>query len=409
MSTDAAATCPTRFRSGEERGARIGRILKAVGHVEEIDEALMHRIGERFMQRDEIGADLVAAMRGTGAQVTMAQFNRALDQGVAAVQDAPPALRAFFAHVEAVPDWVDFDLVNRGAAAYRRFGRSAADVLLQLSLLGGYRFGGPTDLLVRTGALSGDMTMRRLGETQKWGIAISEHDAMRRDGEGFKLTVHVRLMHAMVNQRFETGDRWDTARWGLPINQSDQAATLGLFNGALLLGVRALGVRVTRQDSAAVMHLWKYVGWLMGVDEDWLATTEREQHRFNYHVLLAQADVTPAGGQLANGILRAQRTLHFDRLPRLRRAYARARLLSMLRPFLGRQGLRDLDLPVRLPWATGLVVTRNLVHHHVIGRTAAGERWLLARADKDRATIQRRYFGPDVPTIGTIEGAVDPT
>lgn len=404
MTIDAAVTYPTRFRSGEERGARIGRILKAVGHVDEIDEELMHRIGERFMQRDEIGAALVAAMRGPG-RISMAQFNLALDQGIDAVEDAPPALRDFFAHVDAVPDWVDFDLVNRGARVYRRFGRSAADVLLQLSLLGGYRFGGPTDLLVMTGALSGDMTMRRLGETQKWGIAISEHDAMRRDGEGFKLTVHVRLMHAMVNHRFESGDRWDTARWGLPINQSDQAATLGLFNGALLLGVRALGVRVTREDSAAVMHLWKYIGWLMGVDEDWLATTEREQHRFNYHVLLAQAEVTPAGGELANGILEAQNTLHFDRLPRIRRAYARARLLSMLRPFLGKQGLHDLDLPVRLPWATALVVARNIVQHQVIGRTSVGERLVMARAAKDRATIQYRYFGPDVPQIGSIPGA----
>lgn len=405
MTIDASPTYPTRFRSGEERGAKIGRILKSVGRVDEIDEELMRRIGERFMQRDEIGAALVAAMRGAEDRVSMAQFTQALDQGVESVVDAPPALRAFFAHVDAVPAWVDFDLVNRGAWVYRRFGRSAADVLLQLSLLGGYRFGGPTDLLVMTGALSGDMTMRRLGETQKWGIAISEHDAMRRDGEGFKLTVHVRLMHAMVNHRFESGDRWDTAHWGLPINQSDQAATLGLFNGALLLGVRALGVRVTREDSAAVMHLWKYIGWLMGVDEDWLATTEREQHRFNYHVLLAQADVTPAGGQLANGILQAQSTLHFRRLPRLRRAYARARLLSMLRPFLGRQGLRDLDLPVRLPWATAIVVSRNLVRHHVIGRTAAGERWLVARGDKDRETIQFRYFGPDVPQVADLPGA----
>ncbi len=401
MTIDAPVTYPTRFRSGEERGARIGRILKSVGRVDEIDEELMHRIGTRFMQRDEIGAELVAAMRGP-SRIPMAQFNRALHQGINSIEDAPPALRAFFEHVEAVPDWVDFDLVNRGAYVYRRFGRTAADVLLQLSLLGGYRFGGPTDLLVKTGALSGDMTLRRLGETQKWGIAISEHDAMRRDGEGFKLTVHVRLMHAMVNHRFETGDRWDTKRWGLPINQSDQAATLGLFNGALLLGVRALGVRVTREDSAAVMHLWKYIGWLIGVDEDWLGTTEREQHRFNYHVLLAQADVTPAGAELANGILQAQSSLHFRRLARIRRAYAKARLLSMLRPFLGRQGLNDLDLPVRLPWATALVIARNVAQHQVIGRTAAGERLILARAGKDRQTILQQYFGTDVPQIASI-------
>lgn len=406
MTIDTDVAVPTRFRSGEERGARIGRVLKAVGRVREVDEELLGLIGRRFMQRDEVGAALVQAMRAKDADSpTMRQFQQALVHGVDSVEDAPPALRDFFAAVETVPDWVDFDLVNEGARAYRRYGKSAADVLLQLSLLGGYRFGGPSDLLVATGALAGDMTMRRLGETQKWGVAVSEHDAMRRDGEGFQLTVHVRLMHAMVNHRFETGDRWDVQQWGLPINQSDQAATLGLFNGALLIGVRALGVRVTPEDSRAVMHLWKYVGWLMGVNEDWLFDTEREQHRFNYHILLAQGDVTPAGAELANGILDAQETLHFHRFARLGRAYTRARLLSMLRLFLGKQGMRDLGLPVRRPWATLGIVPNNVVRHHVLGRTGWGDRSLHRRAEKARDTLMFRYFGPDQPEIARIPAA----
>ncbi|MFI6038064.1 hypothetical protein ACIBBD_28690 [Streptomyces sp. NPDC051315] len=46
-------------------------------------------------------------------------------------------------------------------------------------------------------------------------------------------------MHALVNDRFEKNGRWDTDQLGLPINRSDQAATLGLFNSTLLLGARA--------------------------------------------------------------------------------------------------------------------------------------------------------------------------
>lgn len=396
---------PTRFRTHEERGAKIGRILKMAGRVRTVDEEQMALLAERFMQRDEIGAALVRAMRSAGDdKVTMAQFNQALAHGIDSVDAAPPALRDFFATVDAIPEWVDFDLVNEGARVYRRCGKNAADVLLQLSLLGGYRFGGPTDLLVATGGLTGDTTRRRLGETQKWGVAVSEHEAMRRDGEGFKLTVHVRLMHALVNHRFESGGRWDTAKWGLPINQSDQAATLGLFNGVLLLGVRSLGVRIAPAESRAIMHLWKYIGWLMGVNDDWLFDTEREQHAFNYHVLLAQADISDAGPQLANGILDAQKTLHFRRFERLGRAYTRARLLSMLRPFLGKESMRELKLPVRLPWATVGVLVPNLFRYHVLGRTAWGERRLQARAVKARDTILYRHFGDDRHEIGEPAG-----
>lgn len=406
MTIDTDVRPPTRFRSAEERGAKLGRVLKAVGRVHEVDGDLMNLIGRRFMERDEPGAALVRALRAKGEDSpTMRQVQTALSHGIDAVEDAPPALRDFFTTVETVPDWVDFDLVNQGARAYRRYGRTAADVLLQLSLLGGYRFGGPTDLLVATGALTGDMAMRRLGETQKWAVAVSEHNAMRRHGDGFQLTVHVRLMHAMVNHRFESGKRWDTATWGVPINQTDQAATLGLFSASMLLGVRALGARVTREDSRAVMHLWKYVGWVMGVNEDWLFDTEREQHRFNYHVLLAQADVSPAGPELANGILDAQEALHFARLPRLGRAYTRARLLSMLRMFLGKESLHDLQLPVRLPWAVLGIIPANVLRHHVLGRTPWGERSLQRRSAKVRDTLMFRYFGSDQPEVGRMPAA----
>ncbi|KQH77396.1 hypothetical protein AO501_11965 [Mycobacterium gordonae] len=391
---------PRRFLGAEGRNRRLGRPLKLLTRTTQPDTELIERIGRRLMQRDECGAALVQAMRA--GEVSMGQFNLALESGVGAVPDCPAALRAFFTVVERTPDWVDFDLLNRGAAAYRRLGSNAADVMLQLALIGGYRFGGPTDLLVETGGLTGSTTVRRLAETQQWAVAISAPDGMRRDQPGFKLTVHVRLMHALVNQRFETNGRWDAGQWGLPINQADQAATLGLFNGALLLGVRLLGVRVTRDDSLAIMHLWKYVGWLMGVDEDWLCDTERQQHRLNYHLLLTQSDVSSAGPPLANAIVEAQRGLHFPNLRRVRGAYARARLLSMLRYFLRAEGMRDLELPSALPVAVLPVLAANVVRYQLLTRTRWGTAYVQRWGDKSRRKVLRQYFGDQAHDVGKL-------
>ena len=99
------------------------------------DPELIDLIGQRLRKRDEVGAALVAAMRTArdGDRVYMGQFKEALEHGVDAVPDCPNALRAFFAEVERVPAWVDWDLLNEGAAAYRRLGTNAADVMLQLS------------------------------------------------------------------------------------------------------------------------------------------------------------------------------------------------------------------------------------------------------------------------------------
>jgi hypothetical protein len=396
---------PHRFRAAEARNRRIGRPLQLLTRQFRADEATMTTIGESLTQRDEPAAALVQAMRikdnADPDRVSMAQFKHALDAGIEQVPGAPAPLRDFFAVVDPVPAWVDFDLINEGARAYRRLGRNAADVLLQLALLSGYRFGGPTDLLAQTGGLTGDTARRRLAETQKWAIDISAHDAMRRTGNGFKLTVHVRLMHALVNHQFETNGRWDTARWGLPINQSDQAATLGLFSGALLLGVRALGVRVTAAESRAVMHMWKYVGWLIGVDEDWLHDTEMAQHRLNYHHLITQGDISDAGPALANAVVDAIDDLNY-RWPRLQRAYTRARLLSMLSYFLGPQGMRELELPYRPPWAALTTGATNLAKYHVLARTPTGNRYLQRSSERFSQRHLDLYFGTEDADIGPL-------
>lgn len=403
MTTVETVEIPTRYRAAEKRGVRLGRPLRVAARIRDVDEDLLERLGRGFMETDDLGGRLAKAMRLPATdpnRVTMSDFRTALDDGIDAVPDAPPALREFFDVVETVPAWVDWDLLEEGARVFRRLGQNSLDILTQLSLIGGYRFGGPTDLLVATGGLSGDSTMRRLGETQKWGVALSQPGGMRRGSEGYAVAVHVRLMHALVNESFAS--RWDIERWGMPISQSDQAATLGLFNGVPLLGCRALGARITRADSRAYMHLWRYVGWLMGVDEKWLMETEREQHRLNYHVLLVQDDISEAGPLLANAIVDAQRTLYFRRLPRLSRWLARERMLSMLTLLLGPSSMRDLQLPVRPPWAPAYVVPLNVLRYRVIGLTPWGRDALMRWGDRVADRTLYRHFGSDRAAVGDL-------
>lgn len=416
-----ASPYPARFRGAPERSARLARVLRVIAGVRTPDEDLTSLIGRRMLERDELAADLVRAMRAdgtdgqpedqrvtgsrvTGSRVTMAQFKKALEEGIDAVPDPPEALTRFFGAVDQVPDWVNFDLVDQGASVIRRMGKVAGDVLLQLSLIGGYRFGGPADLLVATGGLTGATAMRRLGETETWTLSVTTPGAMRRYEGGFKLTVHVRLMHALINDRFERGGRWDTGRWGLPISQADLAGTLGLFSGALLIGARALGWLVTPQDSRAVMHLWKYVGWLMGVNEDWLFDTERQQNLLNYHILRCQDGQTPAGGALSAAIVDGERGL--DRGGPLRSWYAHVRLLSLLRYLLGRESMRDLGLPVTLPWVVPFVAARNL-GLSAIGLTAPGRRYLDHVAGRHRRARRRLLFGDATPAVGTLPAPSD--
>ncbi|WP_183099353.1 oxygenase MpaB family protein [Nocardioides pelophilus] len=405
---------PTRFREAEARSVRLGRPLRVMGRVKDVDEALMDRIGRAFGERDELGAALADAIRmraGQPGRVTFEQLRTALAGGIVAVPDAPEALAAFCAEVEQVPEWVDWDLVDEGALVARRLGQNAADVLTQLALIGGYRFGGPADLLVATGGLVGDSTRRRLGETQKWVVELTRPGSLRPPmagtpgGEAWRLTVHVRAMHALVNATFEP--RWDTERWGLPINQADQASTLFLFDGVLIIGCRGLGVRVGSRDARALMHLWKYVGWLMGVDADFLVDDEWERHRQSYHVLLAQADISEAGPQLARAIVAAQRERSYPGWPRrlqwLRARYEQERLLSMLTTFLGPTSMREFGLPLRPPWAHLYIAVLNTVRYRLLGRTAWGRRRLLAWGDRVSQNLLDSYFLDEEQDVGQLK------
>ncbi|MFO6452676.1 MULTISPECIES: oxygenase MpaB family protein [unclassified Aeromicrobium] len=385
---------PTRFRAGGQRNVRLGRVLKTLAGVREVDEGLMARIGRGFTERDELGARLAAAMRlpaGDPEKVSMAQFRAALEHGV---DDATPAaLAEFVSTLQQDPPWLDRDLVDEGARVFRRFGRNAADVLLQLSLIGGYRFGGPPDLLVATGALAGSSTRRRLAETQSWAVAVTTPGGLAVHGEGWRTTAHVRAMHALVNHTFES--RWDTERWGLPINQADQAGTLGLFDGTVLIGVKALGVPVSRRDSDAVMHLWKYVGWLMGVDEQWLVDSERERQRINYHVVLAQDTITEAGPRLSQDIISVLGELPHGR-------WKTERTLSMLSLFLGRESMRELGLPWRPPWAHAMLWVANSARHRVLGRLPGGRERLEDGGARVAQRILAEYYASDDRAVADL-------
>lgn len=421
MSTDVAPAAedslpqpfPSRFRAGGERNRRLGRPLKVVGRVRGVDEALLDRIGRAMFERDELGAALADAIRLRGdapGRVRMDQFRRALEGGLAAVPDAPPALVDFLSELERDPEWLDRDLVEEGARVFRRLGQNAQDVLLQLSLVGGYRFGGPTDLLVATGGLTGEQTLRRLAETQKWGASLTDPLSLlpprdgQAPGEGWRLTVHVRLMHALVNHAFE--DSWDTAQWGLPINQADQASTLGLFDGVLIIGSRALGVPISSSESRALMHLWKYVGWLMGVHPDFLVDDEWERHRIDYHVLLAQGPLTEAGPQLAQAVVEAQALRRYPGWPAVlqgaRARYERERLLSMLTVFLGPESMRELGLPMRPPWAHAYLVALNTARYRVLKRLPGGPDRLARWGGRRAQWLLDSYFQGDAEDVGEL-------
>jgi hypothetical protein len=144
---------------------------------------------------------------------------------------------------------------------------------------------------------------------------------------------------------------WDRQQWGLPINQIDMAATYLAFCVVLLGGVRLLGIPVSRRESRAVMHLWSYACWLMGVDESWLRFREMEGLVLLHHAILTHAAPDSTTRELAGSLAAEPLERSFDDFESLRRRLAWHRHLSASRYFLGAKKMNDLGLPSGItPW-----------------------------------------------------------
>jgi hypothetical protein len=103
------------------------------------------------------------------------------------------------------------------------------------------------------------------------------------------------------------------------------------------------------------------------------------QHRLNYHHLISQSTVSAAGPPLVNAVVDAQSQLYYRCLPGFRRAYAHVWLLSVLRYFLRKQGMRDLGLPAAVPVAVLPVLVANVVRYQVLSRSRVGRRYRVWR------------------------------
>lgn len=401
MTTEAAAArqttvIPGRYRQGGAWSERFAApMFRLAGPDARMKGAELDDLISGLMRRDELADALVRAIREEHT-VTMPQVRAAM--GGTVPEDAHPALATFFAALEARPEWVDDELLERGGSAARRIGKDGFDILAFGSLLGGYRSGGALQPLVRTGRF--DNTLNRVGETGQWWLACTAPGGLARDGEGWRLSVHVRVMHAFVNYQLERDPDWDWGFRGVPINDYDRAGTIGSFSTSYLLQARALGIRIPREDAAAIMHLWSYVGWLMGVEERWLPRTERIGRRVLGNVIAGFSAPEPASKQLGDGLI----TMH-DHAPGIsawRRRYERERALSMATFLNLGYGMKDVGQPVRPPWYPALRIAANVFWTQGVGRLPGGTTVLDRRAAKHLERMERLQYDGRRPPIAPV-------
>lgn len=368
--------------------------------VREPDSEQWRRLGERLTVGDEPMDRLVAWMSSAGPAQMRPLFEQALAVGIDNVPDAPEPLREFFTGVEAVPEWVDRDKLRKAQRALRRGGSDGMSIARDVSLLGGYQFAGFNKTLLRTGALEKGSN-KRFAETMQWAMDVISDGGLEPHGVGYRSTLHVRLIHAFVRRHVAAMPDWRPDEWGLPVNQTDMAATLV---GALVappVASLAMGILPAPGELDAIAHLTRYVGWLIGVEDEWLPQSFRESIRVLYHTSTALAVPDETTRQLSVPMAEDPLSWHYRGIRRLRRRVAWAQHLSITSAFLGPNAMRVLGLPAYMPpWYPVLKLPVNLFRSLTAMSLPGGMDRAVARGEGQQRALLHTITGDTAAIIG---------
>lgn len=230
---------------------------------------------DALLEGDPLADAVVAWLHANPGGDARAMLERAIDRGIGAVPRPPAPLADLFAAIDRPPPWLDRDAVRVATDTILRVGRGGTYALGAASLMSGYLSSGAVKPLVATGALL-TMARRRIAETGKFLRDVATSGDLGRFSDGVRTSIRVRVLHAEIRRRLASSRAWRTDAWGVPINQRDMVGTNLEFSVAYIGGLTALGYRLSRREREALMHLWRYVGLLVGVREDLLPATLAE-------------------------------------------------------------------------------------------------------------------------------------
>jgi hypothetical protein len=296
-----ARPIPGEFRYWENlstpRTERLRRgFQKLLGFDPVLDDSIVRRYAETYFDADPVAEAFVEEVYlRRGQAVGRALLDQALERGVESIPDAPASLRALFAEIEAPPPWYDEATAEEGARAIRRYGTHYFSFAGAVTLES-YKDNSVAKPLSFTGAYAGESAHRRFLETVAFWLDVTEPGAMRPGGKGRKTALRVRIMHVFVRKRLLAHPRWDREAWGVPISQADALLTLLAGSVGAGLGLQKLGYRTRPKTIEAMMHFWRYIGHLMGVQPSWYPGSYEDGARLMFTSMIKGAGLSGEDG-----------------------------------------------------------------------------------------------------------------
>ena len=228
-----------------------------------IDETLAANYITHTLIGDPRADSLVEELSSFPPEIAARLVREAIDDpNTAEVRGAPSTLTAFFESMSP-PSWVDQSTFMPGIRMFHRNSR-----LIIAGMVGGSLVEGFTTNISKSFFITGRLRsqgLRRLQQNNRHMMEIFLPGGLERFGDGWKLSVRIRLMHAQVRMLLKNSTDWNTDAWGTPVSAAHLGFALSAFSARLLRHLKALGGIFDDEESSSFLQVWRYAGFLMGI------------------------------------------------------------------------------------------------------------------------------------------------
>lgn len=262
-------------------------------------------LADTYIRNTLVGDPLADSAMAALADFKQSDSHRLIEAGMngdeKTLREAPDALRELFCELDRPPPFeYNPEKAAGGARAFYKYSDLFFVGLVLDSLVTGLSEGLAKAFYI-TGRTEGNL--RRVRQNTRHLVEITLPGGMDRQGDGWKLTVRIRMIHAQVRRMLLDSEEWDVPCEGLPLHMAHMALASTGFSAIQLESARKLGVPLTEEESEGFMHIWHYVTWLLGVPEELLYRTEEEALHVRKIAGLCERPPGTMGAAVAHGYI----------------------------------------------------------------------------------------------------------
>ena len=307
-----------------------------------------------YIAHTHVGDPVMDAIVEELASLPQRQVHRFIQAGMdedrEAMRNAPQLLRDFFLDApQPDPDWLDSDAFDPGVRAFQRNSVQVLSAFVTGVLIDGFSTL-ISQSFVQTGRIFDDGVWR-LKQNNRHQMEIFWPGGLDRYGDGWKLSVRIRFVHAQVRRLLGQTEEWEHDAWGVPISAAHMGYSIACFAARTVKHSESLGAHYSTEERAGFHAVWRYAGYLMGIPETILYTDESHALHIYRIGSMCEPPPTPEAIVMTNALINSAPLVAGITDTEERRKLVRGVIYPVSRGLIGNDLADQLNFPAsKLPF-----------------------------------------------------------